>query len=150
MRTERISTTLQARNLIDKSKLDQVVQQYEKVIEGLEARLTEQDANPFGKLAQEKLQREVEQLRTENVKLAKQKILSQTSSNELKAEKLKAETADWHKKKAKGLLLAFMLRQKKNLAQTQGFYQMRAALTSSKNPDHDNESRSESKAVLFE
>jgi len=36
-KTDRISTELKARNLIDKSKLDQVVAQYEKVIEGLEA-----------------------------------------------------------------------------------------------------------------
>ncbi len=39
MRTDRISTELQARNLIDKSKLDQVVKQYESVIDGLEARI---------------------------------------------------------------------------------------------------------------
>jgi len=39
MRTDRISTELQARNLIDKSKLDSVVKQYESVIDGLEARI---------------------------------------------------------------------------------------------------------------
>ena len=49
-KTDRISTELQARNLIDKSKLDQVVQQYEKVIEGLEAQITAaSENNPFDK-----------------------------------------------------------------------------------------------------
>ena len=83
-RTDRISTQLQARNLIDKSKLDQVVNQYEKVIEGLEARLTDQESNPFDKLAREKMEREIEQLRSENAQLTKHKILSQTNNGELK------------------------------------------------------------------
>ena len=60
MRTDRISSQLQARNLIDKSKLDQVVQQYEKVIQGLEERLGELESNPFDKLAKEKMDREIE------------------------------------------------------------------------------------------
>ena len=101
---------MQARNLIDKSKLDQVVNQYEKVIEGLEARLADVSQNPFDQLAKEKLEREVEQLRSENAQLAKQKILSQTSSSEMKSQQLKVETAEWHRKKAKGLLLVAMLR----------------------------------------
>ena len=75
MRTDRISTELQARNLIDKSKLDQVVNQYEKVIEGLEARLAVTEANPFDKLAKEKVEREVESLRSENAQLTKKNIL---------------------------------------------------------------------------
>ena len=75
-RTDRISTELQARNLIDKSKLDQVVNQYEKVIEGLEQRLATVEANPFDVLAKEKLEREVDQLRAENAQLAKKQILT--------------------------------------------------------------------------
>lgn len=71
MRTDRISTELQARNLIDKSKLDQVVKQYETVIDGLEARIQANDNNPFDKLAKEKLEREVDELRAENARLAK-------------------------------------------------------------------------------
>jgi len=59
-RTDRISTELQARNLIDKSKLDQVVKQYEGVVERLEAQITAQESNPFEKLAKEKLERELE------------------------------------------------------------------------------------------
>ena len=110
MRTDRISTELQARNLIDKSKLDQVVNQYEKVIEGLETRLADVSQNPFDQLAKEKLEREVEQLRAENAQLAKQKILSQTNNAEMKSQQLKVETAEWHKKKAKGLLIVAMLR----------------------------------------
>lgn len=47
MRTDRVSTELQARGLIDKSKLDLVVNQYEKVIEGLEVRLADVASNPF-------------------------------------------------------------------------------------------------------
>ena len=110
-RTDRISTELQARNLIDKSKLDQVVNQYEKVIEGLEARLTDQESNPFDKLARDKMEREIEQLRSENAKLTKQKILSQTNNGELKNLQLRVETAEFKRKKARGLLLAFMARQ---------------------------------------
>lgn len=84
-RTDRVQTELQARGLIDKSKLDQVVNQYEKVIEGLELRLADVASNPFDQLAKEKLDREVEQLRAENAHLAKQKILSQTNNAELKS-----------------------------------------------------------------
>lgn len=48
-----------------------MVAQYEKVIEGLEVQITAQESNPFDKLAKEKLEIELEQLRTENAKLAK-------------------------------------------------------------------------------
>jgi len=37
-----------------------VVNQYEKVIEGLEVRLGEVSSNPFDQLAKDKLEREVE------------------------------------------------------------------------------------------
>jgi hypothetical protein len=41
---------LTTRNFIDKSKLDQVVKQYESHIEQLEAKLLDQETNPFDKL----------------------------------------------------------------------------------------------------
>jgi len=38
--------------------------------------LTAHESNPFDKLAKEKLERELDQLRTENAKLSKQKIMN--------------------------------------------------------------------------
>ena len=56
------------------------------------------------------MEREIEQLRSENAKLTKQKILSQTNNGELKNLQLRVETAELKRKKARGLLLAFMAR----------------------------------------
>lgn len=81
--------------MIDKSKLDQVVAQYEKVIEGLEVQITAQEANPFDKLSKEKLERELEQLRTENAKLAKQKIMNFGQREEAEQLKARADNFEW-------------------------------------------------------
>ena len=70
-RTERIQYELKARNLVERSELDKVVREYESQIERLEERLMNVETNPFDKLAREKLENEVEQLRSENAMMAK-------------------------------------------------------------------------------
>ena len=64
----------------------------------------------------------------------------------------KADNADFHKKKAKGLLLVFMLRQKRNLRMAKSFYQIRATLfaKSAEKDPADESNRSENKAALYD
>jgi len=65
---------------------------------------------------------------------------------------LRADTFEWHAKKARGLLLVFMLRQKRNIKLAKSFYQMRGTLFGTAGGDgaNENESRSENKAALYE
>ena len=62
---------LQARNLVERSQLDKVVKEYESQIERLENKLINTESNPFDKLAREKMENEVDQLRAENAMMAK-------------------------------------------------------------------------------
>ena len=58
-KTDKIQGELATRSLIDKSRLDQVVKQYESHIEQLEAKILDQEANPFDKLQKEKMERQI-------------------------------------------------------------------------------------------
>ena len=58
-----------------RSRLDKIVRDYESQIDRLNAQLKSVEENPFDKLAKEKLEREVQQLRTENAQLIKDKIM---------------------------------------------------------------------------
>ena len=62
---------LQARNLVDRNELDKVVKEYEAQIDRLQEKILNAEVNPFDKLAREKLENEVDQLRSENAMLAK-------------------------------------------------------------------------------
>ena len=70
-RTDRMQYELQARNLVERSQLDKVVKEYESQIERLENKLINTESNPFDKLAREKMENEVDQLRAENAMMAK-------------------------------------------------------------------------------
>lgn len=66
---------LDERNLVARSRLDEVIRDYESQIDRLNAQLKSVEENPFDKLAKEKLEREVQQLRAENAQLVKDKIM---------------------------------------------------------------------------
>ena len=81
------------------------------------------EANPFEKLAQEKLENEIEQLRSENATLVKHKLLN--TQNEFEGQeyndKLRA-AAQEKLRKAKGLLLKFIMRSNSQIGTLKAFY----------------------------
>ena len=68
------------------------------------------ETNPFDKLAREKLENEVDQLRAENAMMAKQKLLNQHNEFESQELEERLRAAQEKTKKAKGLLLRFIMR----------------------------------------
>ena len=94
------------------------------------------------------MERELEQLRMENAKLAKQKIMSQGDRGEVEQHKLRADSFEWKLKKARGLLMQVMFRQRHIQQVAKSFYQMRGQVFGTNTPDND--SRSENKAALYE
>lgn len=81
-RTEKIHHDLKTKNLVDRGELERVVRDYEAQIQRLEEKLMSAEGNPFDKLAREKLENEVDQLRSENAMLTKQKLLNHDSGFE--------------------------------------------------------------------
>ena len=68
------------------------------------------ETNPFDKLAREKLENEVDQLRAENAMMAKQRLLNQHTEFEGQELQERLRAAQETARKAKGLLLRFILR----------------------------------------
>lgn len=81
-RTEKIHYDLKTKNLVDRGELERVVREYEAQIQRLEERLMSAEENPFDKLAREKLENEIDQLRSENAMLTKQKLLNMGTGSE--------------------------------------------------------------------
>ena len=72
--------------------------------------MTSVETNPFDKLAREKLENEVDQLRAENAMMAMQKLLNQHNEFESQELEERLRAAQEKTKKAKGLLLRFIMR----------------------------------------
>ena len=68
------------------------------------------EANPFDKLAREKLENEVDELRSENAMMAKQRLLSQHTEAEGQELNDRLRAATEQTRRAKGLLLRCILR----------------------------------------
>ena len=87
-----------------------MVREYESQIERLEEKLVNAETNPFDKLARDKLENEVDQLRAENAMMAKQRLLNQHTEYESQELNDRLRAAQEKTRKAKGLLLRFIMR----------------------------------------